>query len=168
MMHDRNRGFTLIELLVVIAIIGILSSVVLASLNTARTKGSDASVKSNLSTVRVQAELYYDDNSNKYTTTTVSGVDCGTTQSATSMLGGDTTISRALTSAKSNNGNVAMYCNVDTSAWAIATPLLGGGYWCIDSTGQAKSNQGTGSTAYTGLSGSGTTALSSSSDYVCN
>ncbi|HQC46196.1 MAG TPA: type II secretion system protein, partial [Candidatus Paceibacterota bacterium] len=29
----KNKGFTLIELLVVIAIIGILSSVVLASLN---------------------------------------------------------------------------------------------------------------------------------------
>lgn len=55
-----NQGFTLIELLVVIAIIGILSSVVLASLNTARNKGSDAAIKSNLANIRAQAEIIYD------------------------------------------------------------------------------------------------------------
>src|SRR5665648_500452 len=55
----KNTGFTLIELLVVIAIIGILSAVVLASLNTARTKGQDAAIKSNLDSARVQAELFY-------------------------------------------------------------------------------------------------------------
>jgi type II secretory pathway pseudopilin PulG len=46
--------------LVVIAIIGILSSVVLASLNSARGKGNNAKVKAQLSAARASAEIYYD------------------------------------------------------------------------------------------------------------
>jgi len=66
MKKTYSRGFTLIELLVVIAIIGILSSVVLASLNTARGKGADAAVKSNLNNIRSQAEIVYDDAGGSY------------------------------------------------------------------------------------------------------
>lgn len=62
-MGNRQRGFTLIELLVVIAIIGILSSVVLASLNGARKKGRDARRISDLKQIQLALELYYDANS---------------------------------------------------------------------------------------------------------
>jgi len=60
--HHSERGFTLIELLVVIAIIGLLSSVVLASLNSARVKARDAKRISDLSQMRIALELYYDAN----------------------------------------------------------------------------------------------------------
>ncbi|MBK5215561.1 MAG: prepilin-type N-terminal cleavage/methylation domain-containing protein [Candidatus Pacebacteria bacterium] len=56
------RGFTLIELLVVIAIIGILSSVVLASLNTARSKARDTQRTASIKQVQNALEMYYSDN----------------------------------------------------------------------------------------------------------
>ncbi|MES3031050.1 MAG: type II secretion system protein [Patescibacteria group bacterium] len=58
MKHSTQKGFTLIELLVVIAIIGLLSSVVLASLNSARKKGQDASIKEQLVNFRSQAAIF--------------------------------------------------------------------------------------------------------------
>lgn len=58
-----KRGFTLIELLVVMAIIGILSAVVLTSLNTARQKGRDAKRISDVKQIQLALELYFDANS---------------------------------------------------------------------------------------------------------
>lgn len=65
----HHRGFTLIELLVVIAIIGILSSVVLASLNSARTKSRDARRLTDIEQIRTALEFYADANGGKYPAT---------------------------------------------------------------------------------------------------
>jgi general secretion pathway protein G len=54
------KGFTLIELLVVIAIIGILSSVVLASLNTARLKSRDTRRIADVKQLQLALALYFD------------------------------------------------------------------------------------------------------------
>ncbi len=72
-----SRGFTLIELLVVIAIIGILSSVVLASLNTARTKGSDAARMEDVKSLKTAMEMYYNDNNGYPTSAGSSNGDVG-------------------------------------------------------------------------------------------
>lgn len=115
----RNKGFTLIELLVVIAIIGILSSVVLASLNTARDKGEDAAVKSNINNARAQAELFYDGNSNSYDTVCTSA-------SSTSLV--------AITNALDDLG-VTNTCDDGTDNWALEGQMSDGSFYCADSTG---------------------------------
>lgn len=58
----KTKGFTLIELLVVIAIIGILSSVVLASLNTARAKARDTQRLSDMHQLVIALSIYYNQN----------------------------------------------------------------------------------------------------------
>jgi type II secretion system protein G len=69
-----SKGFTLIELLVVIAIIGILSSVVLASLSTARAKSRDARRISDIGQIQLALELYYDASSTYPTAATVNAI----------------------------------------------------------------------------------------------
>jgi type II secretion system protein G len=79
----KQKGFTLIELLVVIAIIGILSSVVLASLSTAREKSRDARRISDIGQVRLALEMFYDSNAT-YPTSSAVGINyfSGTTTTA--------------------------------------------------------------------------------------
>ena len=62
MKSTRNQGFTLIELLVVISIISLLSSIVLASLNSARAKARDTRRKADLNQIRLAINQYIVDN----------------------------------------------------------------------------------------------------------
>ena len=126
MKEKLTRGFTLIELLVVIAIIGILASVVLASLNTARDKGADAAAKSSLNNIRAQAELVYDNASpNSYATV------CS-----------DTVVSNAISAAGNATGN-APTCLDETGGWATNVQLKGGGFYCVDSSGNSTTTSAT-------------------------
>ena len=113
----NRKGFTLIELLVVIAIIGILSSVVLASLNTARNKGSDAAVKAQMGQLPAQAAIYYDDHN------TYNG------------LCTDPQFDKLLAAATSTAGGVGGCVATDAINWAASSNLKSGGVWCIDGTG---------------------------------
>jgi prepilin-type N-terminal cleavage/methylation domain-containing protein len=133
-----TEGFTLIELLVVIAIIGILSAVVLASLNTARQKGQDASIQSDLNNLRSQAAIYFSANSNYSSLGSDDNSSC-TDAAAGTMFADDATMASQLSAVNTANGGAGMSCNVtaDGSAYAASAKLVAssGSEYCVDSTG---------------------------------
>src|SRR5574344_2071201 len=58
---NKKKGFTLIELLVVVAIIGLLSTLSIVALNSARAKSRDARRVSDVKQIQTALELYYND-----------------------------------------------------------------------------------------------------------
>ncbi len=156
-----TKGFTLIELLVVIAIIGILSSVVLASLSTARNKGADARVQSQLQAARAQAELYTGTGAAvaSFACTSAAGVIVGNTAPAAA----NKVYGTVFETANSGVGNLlagiadarcaaAAGTPSNGAAWALSAPLPSnptGLSWCVDSTGVSKQYTGTAAAAIT-------------------
>lgn len=162
MYNNRSKGFTLIELLVVIAIIGVLSAVVLASLQSARSKGSAAAIKSNLDTVRVQANLYLDSfgDGAYYSDSVTSPESSAGTQAACAVNGTlftESTIRSAIASADKAAGGTGgatpdnVKCANDGNSsnritqWAVWAPIVDSTsgapvttWWCVDSTNVSK------------------------------
>ena len=57
-----KKGFTLIELIITVAIVGVLSSIVMFSVNVYLSKGKDANISSNLAVLIPAGEVYYTGN----------------------------------------------------------------------------------------------------------
>jgi prepilin-type N-terminal cleavage/methylation domain-containing protein len=140
-----TRGFTLIELLVVIAIIGILTAIVLASLNAARSKGNDAGIMSDFNTVGTQSAIYLSDNNNAY-----GAFDNGSNAPAACPVVGttgtglfyDTTVENAIAGALTDSAGGTTSCYSTDAAFAVAVSRPAevasttSNYWCVDSSGE--------------------------------
>jgi type II secretion system protein G len=129
-MKKNQKGFTLIELLVVIAIIGILSSIVLVSLNSARAKARDAKKQGDLAAVQTALVLYSDDTAGN-TYPAHDAATCTTVATCLPALGVDAILDRYLTGGRpldplgddylySNAGTDTTYCIESTQFEATA------------------------------------------------
>ncbi len=150
--YTKRGGFTLIELLVVIAIIGILASVVLVSLNSARSKGKDVRIISDVQQVRTALESGYTGSAwpdlKQDNTATNGGVNGNATNCVTNGWNNqgvqNTALNAVISDACTQGGVNSIVINTNNQAtpnsysiWGkLPSNSSGGTYFCIDSTGK--------------------------------
>ncbi len=139
---NLKKGFTLIELLVVVAILGILATIVLSSTDASRARGRDAAIKSNLHTVKNQAEAYFLDYESSYLPpggSTFEIATCPTyNPSGTNMLTTNKVLADAI--AEAVNKGEGSSCYNSEQFWAVAIGLRSAPNtsWCVDTQGVAR------------------------------
>lgn len=124
-----KKGFTLIELLVIVAIVGLLSSIILASLRISRDRGANAAIKANLNTIRTQSHIVFDQDGHYNNLFAPGSPALNAFNAAAFNLSGEP--------------SPGTYSVTETPypQWRVFVKLRtgdGGGIWCTDSTGVAK------------------------------
>ena len=109
-MKNNKQGFTLIELLVVIAIIGLLSTLSIVALNSARARSRDARRVSDIKQIQTALEMYYNIE-DRYPATMTSG---GSIATGTYKF---MTIVPSAPTPPDNPGGAATPCDTTTNAY---------------------------------------------------
>ena len=135
-----KSGFTLIELLVVVAIIGIIASVILASLSSTKTKGADVGIKSNLISIRSQAELLYATYGGYGVDATPTAFALGACTNTADTLFSNGIVWAQVSHAMATSGGLES-CMSTKNSWAVAIQMKQNSTtsaWCVDSSGNSK------------------------------
>jgi prepilin-type N-terminal cleavage/methylation domain-containing protein len=157
MFYKKTKGFTLIELLVVVAIISLLSSIVMASLNSARNKAKDAAIKEAANQLATLMALNYNDYGSfcqiqpQVVWISASGYTCDTLLSSGLFLGTYAQKARDICNNMYNNAAdyiagstgyrmlIYLYPNTCTTSFSWEIFLNNGNWFCIGSGGKSES-----------------------------
>jgi len=143
LLNFRKKGFSLIEVLVVITIIGILASIVLTNLGVARNKAKNTRIMADLSQIRNMAASIESESDPPAYSSLCSGNDLNTTPGSHNYIAQVFLIREDIRTQLKGSGvltpgtDISCQTNTDGTSYCVNIALLGGGFYCIDSTGYA-------------------------------
>ena len=111
-----QKAFTLIELLVVVSLIGILATLVIANMNSARERARDATRKSDLRNIQTALRLYYNDNSSYPTKATFDAALGATWLPYMNLLPNDPLTSQSYTYTYTDSDNYTLFACLENAS----------------------------------------------------